>query len=127
MTRYVRTPFQFDKPAFVKTPFRARGRLWEAGSPFKWKEMRLDPKKVMILYNQGFLYHSDELEEKTKPVIGDGLDELNLESLHAVVDSINEKVAALGDSKVARCKKSNLKDKQVGLIRNWRIAHGEHE
>jgi len=127
MTRYTRPPFQFDKPLFCKVPLRARGRVWEAGAQFKWKEMKIDARKVQIMYTDGQFYHSDELEEKLAPAIGDGLDELNIEALHKLVDQINAKVKLLANDKIRFCKKSNIKDKQAGLIRSWRLYHGEHE
>lgn len=127
MTRYTRPPFQTDKPLFCKVPLRARGRVYEAGAQFKWQEMKIDPKRVRIMYTNGDFYHSDELEEKLEPTIGDGLEEMNLETLHKLVEKINEKVNSLKDPKIRTCKKSNIKMKQVGLIRSWRIYHGEVE
>ena len=127
MTRYTRPPFQFDKPLFCKTLQRIRGKIYEAGAQFKWKEMRVDTRKVQIMYTNGQFYHSDELEETLAPSIGDGLDELNIESLHKLVEKINEKVKSLNDPKVKFCKKSMIKDKQAGLIRSWRLWHGENE
>jgi hypothetical protein len=79
------------------------------------------------MYVNGQFYHSDDLEETLAPVVGDGLADLNIESLHKIVDKINEKVKALDNKKVEPCKRSNIKDKQAGLIRSWRIRYGEYE
>lgn len=127
MTRYTRPPFQFDRPVFCKIPQRARGRVFEVGSQFKWKELRVDDKVVQTMYVNGQLYHSDELEETLAPSIGDGLEELNIESLRKQVDKINEKVKSLADPKIPTCKISNIKAKQIGLLRGWRTAYGEYE
>lgn len=127
MSRYVKPPFQFDKPLFCKVPFQHRGQTYEAGQQFKWQNMGLEATRLIILYNQGDFYHSDELEEELEPTVGDGLDELNLENLHKLKDKINDKVKALANDKVKPCRQSNIKFKQIAYIRNWRSEYGEHE
>jgi hypothetical protein len=93
MARHSAIPFQFDRPVFVKVPIQARGRIWDTDTIFKWKEMNMDRHRIQVLYNQGFLYHDDDLEAGTDTSkIGDGLEELDLESLHALVKNINTKV-----------------------------------
>lgn len=127
MARYTRPPFQLDKPLFCKIPQRAAGRLFPAGAHFDWKRLRLGPNKIRTMYVDGQFYHSEELEETLAPVVGDGLEELNIESLRKIVDKINEKVKATGNDKIRTCKISNIKDKQIGHIRSWRLYHGEIE
>lgn len=127
MTRYIKPPFQMDRPLFCKTHQTAMGRTYEPGSLFDWKKLKIDPKVIQIMYVNDQFYHSDELEETLAPTVGDGLDELNIESLHKIVDRINTKVKSLDDDKIRPCKKSNIKVKQAALIRSWRLYHGEHE
>lgn len=122
-------PFQLDRPLFVRIPVEAAGKKWEAGQEFKWKEMSMPEQNVMKLYNQRVLHHNSELEKKVKA--GDGLEELNIDGLHAVVDSINAKVKAKTANASAyegqKCKKSKILDKQRGLIRSWRRNYGHYE
>ena len=125
-----RLPFQLDKPVFVKVPFRANTREYKQGDQFKWQGMKLDWERVHTMYEQGYLFHDDELEAAAQ-VIGDGLPERNLDELHNLVDAINVKVKA--NTKTQKeygekaCKKSQIKDKQIGLIRSWRGRFGKYE
>ena len=129
MIRQDEMPFQFDRPLFVRVPLEAAGRQWKAGEEFKWKEMSMPERNVMTLYNQRVLHHNAELEKEVKA--GDGLEELNIDGLHAVVDTINAKVKAKTSNEAAfnkqKCKKSKILDKQRGLIRSWRRNYGHYE
>jgi len=129
MIRQDEMPFQFDRPLFVRVPLEAAGRQWQAGEEFKWKEMSMPERNVMTLYNQRVLHHNAELEKQVKA--GDGLEELNIDGLHAVVDAINAKVKAKTSNNAAfekqKCKKSKILDKQRGLIRSWRRNYGHYE
>jgi hypothetical protein len=91
--------------------------------------MSLDKTKTEILYNTGYLYHNSNLEVETR--VGDGLDQLDVEALSTLVDSINKKVKAKTKTQVdydrKKCKKSKIVDKQRGLIRSWRRTHGHLE
>lgn len=132
MARHMQIPFQFDKPVFVKIPFQSRGRVWSIDQHFKWKEMNIDRHRVRVLFQQGYLYHDDDMEEAVNQAkIGDGLNELDIESLHALVDKINEKVKAAVKTdyewKRKKCPSSKIKDKQIGLIRRWRNLYGQIE
>lgn len=132
MARHMQIPFQFDKPVFVKIPFQSRGRVWSIDQHFKWKEMNIDRHRVRVLFQQGYLYHDDDMEEAVNQTkIGDGLNELDIESLHALVDKINEKVKASVKNetewKRKKCPSSKIKDKQIGLIRRWRNLYGQIE
>jgi hypothetical protein len=133
MARHKRLPFQLDKPVFVKVPLRERGRLWPVGQVFKWKEMRMDQDKIMRMYNQGFLYHDEDKEEElfASKTVGDGLNDLDIESLHKLVEDINkvvaDKVKNAGEFQKKKCPISKIKDKQVGLIRRWRMTYGNLE
>lgn len=122
-------PFQFDRPVFVRIPFDGHKRTFKVGDEFKWKELGVNELRVEILYNKGWLHHNSDMEVKTK--VGDGLEELTVEGLHDVVNSINDKVKAKTNSKLEfdnkKCKKSKIADKQRGLIRSWRRKYGHLE
>ena len=122
-------PFQYDRPVFFRVDTFAAGRQYEAGDEFKWKEIGVDDKKVMILYRERILHHNAELEIQRK--VGDGLEELDIDGLHAVVDNINKKVKLrsphLTEYEKKKCKKSKIVDKQRGLIRSWRRNYGNLE
>jgi len=121
--------FQYDRPVFVKIPFSGSGRQWGRQEHFPWKELSLDRDNVQILYNNEYLYHNGDLEQQAK--VGDGLESLGFEGLAAVVASINEKVKTKTSSKAdfdrMKCKKSQIVDKQRGLIRSWRRTYGQLE
>lgn len=125
----IKIPFQWDRPVFVKIQFDGHGKTWETQKHFPWKELGVDKDKVMNLYNIGYLYHNEELAANMK--VGDGLEALDVDGLHALVDSINQKVKNRTDSKTEfdrkKCKKSKILDKQRGLIRSWRRSYGELE
>lgn len=124
MTRPLNSPFQLDLPVYVKFPFSNGSKHMEVGKEWNWKAEGVDYVTVMSLYNSDYLLQKDE------PIIrvGDGLDELEIETLHDIVDRINAKVATSGkDAANKRCQKSTVKQKQVGLIRGWRVNYGELE
>tara|TARA_R110002049_G_scaffold114770_1_gene266120 strand:+ start:320 stop:715 length:396 start_codon:yes stop_codon:yes gene_type:complete len=129
MTRYEKMPMQFDRPLFVKQEFNSAGRDWKKNDEYKWKELSIDENKVLQLYALNFLHHNSELE--TKINTGDGLEALNIVSLHGLVDTINKKVESKTTSKADfarnKCKKSKVVDKQRGLIRSWRRNFGNLE
>ncbi len=115
-------PFQLDRPVFVKVPFRARAKDWKKGSEFKWKELGLPEANVTTLYNQDFLYHNSDLEGALQ--VGDGLEVLDVAGLHSLVDDYNKRIKAVVPHQTAfeqkKMKKSQIADKQRGLIRSWR-------
>jgi hypothetical protein len=136
MTRHI--PFQYDKPVFVKIAFSAgnhrNGESVEevVGSVFKWKERGIDPERVALLYDSDRLMHNEELEQiMTDKLVGDGLRNMSIEALHELVEDINVKVKAKTRSNEEfikkKCATSKIKDKQIGLIRRWRMTHGHME
>ncbi len=122
-------PLQLDRPVFVRVPFVAGSRQLKAGDEFKWKELGVEESKVLTFYNQRWIHHNSELEIERK--VGDGLEELDINGLHAVVDNINKKVKAKTQTQSEydkkRCKKSKIVGKQRGLIRTWRHSYGHYE
>lgn len=114
--------FQYDRPVFVKVPFEAHNRKWLQGDHFPWKEMSIDGDTVKILFDNSFLYHSDELSATMK--VGDGLEELDIEGLHQIVEDTNKRVKAIASNERQfinnKMKQSTKADRQRGLIRSWR-------
>lgn len=132
MSRLIRPPFQVDRPLFVKVPSVYKGKQYKQGDQLKWKEQNLDRLNIEVLYLQDYLYHNEELEEKVaKPKVGDGLQDLDIDALHALVEEINVKVKAQtksnGEFIKKKCPTSTVKDKQVGYIRRWRLTYGHFE
>jgi hypothetical protein len=134
MTRYVTPFFQPNRPLFIKVDgFQAAGKVWKRGEEFKWDLMEIPVDKIQSLYNQDFLHHNEELEEVVarSVKVGDGLEELSLVQLHTVVANINTKVKEKSTDNAKflsrRCKISQHKEKQIGLIRGWRINYGHLE
>lgn len=129
MIRQENMPFQLDRPVFVKYPFQSWGRVLQKGDEFKWKEIGVTEEKALILYKQGFIYHNSEFEVELK--VGDGLEQLDVDGLHGLVDNINVKVKSKTKSDTEfqkkKCKKSKIVDKQRGLIRSWRRNYGHME
>lgn len=129
MTQHRQIPFQYDRPLFVKVPFTSAGRQLEVQQEFKWREQSSPIEKVEFLYIQGYLYHNAELEKTAK--VGDGLEVLDLSGLHSLVQTINQKVKSatnsITDFDKQKCKKSQVIDKQRGLIRSWRRNYGQME
>jgi hypothetical protein len=79
------------------------------------------------------LHHNEALEEVAakKVSIGDGLEEYSVDQLHLLVANIHGKVKAKTKNSTEfmqkKCATSKIKDKQVGLIRRWRISYGDLE
>lgn len=127
--------FQVDQPVFVRaTPpgmdyLKFSGKKYKRGDHVKWKEFGLDYDTIKRFMDLRYLHHNTELEIKME--VGDGLERLDIEQLHTLVDSINEKVQRKTTTKAEfdkhKCRKSKLRDKQIGLIRSFRRNHGEFE
>ena len=122
-----------SRPMFVKIEgFQAAGKIYKAGERFNWEFLKVPLSKVQILFNQGFIHHNPELEEKVaqKVSIGDGLEEFSVDELQVLVGNINAKVKAKVNPKdfmAKHCKESKIKDKQIALIRTWRRNFGDLE
>ena len=116
------TPFQYDRPTFIRIPFFTRGKTWMHGEHFPWREMNLPEDKVLILFNQGYLIQSAEAESEM--VVGDGLEAIDIAGLHDIVADYNERVKKVTQHKTdflrRKCPQSTIADKQRGLIRSWR-------
>lgn len=125
--------FNPNRPLFVKVPFQSGGKFWERGERYNWEFFHAPIGHVKIMFNQDLVHHNPELEEEVakKVTIGDGLEELTVDQLHVLVNNINAKVKAKtknnGEFLSKRCTTSKVKDKQIGLIRRWRLSYGELE
>ena len=113
--------FQLDWPVFVKIPFKTGKRSWLRGDHFPWAELNLEPDRVANLYNNGYIYHNEELEKANE--VGYKLAEFNKTELRKVVEQLNVRVKERTDSKEQynkiRCRMSASMTKQRGLIRRF--------
>lgn len=134
MTRPFIPFFNPSRPVYVKqNDLQLAGKFWKKGERFNWDFFGTPYEVVQQLFFNDMLHHNEGLEEVavTRIAIGDGLAELSLEQLQALVENINGKVKAkTKDSKEflqKKCSVSRIKDKQIGLIRRWRTSYGELE
>lgn len=134
MTRPFIPFFNPSRPVYVKqNDLQLAGKFWKKGERFNWDFFGTPYEVVQQLFFNDMLHHNEELEEVSvsRISIGDGLAELSLDQLHALVENINGKVKAkTKDSKEflqKKCSISKIKDKQIGLIRRWRMSYGELE
>lgn len=126
--------FQHNRPVFVKErDFQSAGKFWEVGERYHWEYLKIPVEKVQILFLQGAVHHNPELEEAIakKIAVGDGLEELNQDQLELLVANINgkvkEKTKTPSEFIKKKCASSKIKDKQIGLIRSWRLTYGDME
>ena len=131
-----RLRFDPRRPLFVASqPLSAYGRLWPVEAPFPWEDLGMDYQEATIhqLYANNALQHRPDLEGSFKEikVIGDGLDQLPIDALHHLRDTINKQVKAkcktAKEYSIKMCAFSRIKDKQIAKIRNWRSAYGDME
>ena len=134
MTRPFIPFFNPSRPVYVKqNDIQMAGKFWKKGERFNWDFFGTPIETIQQMFYSDQLHHNEELEEVSvsRIAIGDGLAELSLEQLQALVENINGKVKAkTKDSKEflqKKCSVSRIKDKQIGLIRKWRISYGELE
>lgn len=134
MTRQSEATFQHNRPLFVKVhDLQAAGKFWTLGERFHWEYLHIPVEKVQILFNQGFVHHNPELEEAVmkRVAIGDGLEEFSIDQLQVLVNNINAKVkdktSNPSEFLKKKCATSKIKDKQIGLIRSWRMTYGSME
>ena len=122
------------RPLFVKVDdYQSAGKFWNLGERYNWEFLQIPFEKVQWAFAQGKVFHSDELEEEVakKVSIGDGLEELTIDQLEVLVSNINAKVKQKTKTTKEfiqkKCATSKVKDKQIGLIRRWRMAYGHFE
>lgn len=134
MTRPFIPFFNPSRPVYVKqNDIQMAGKFWKKGERFNWDFFGTPHETIQQMFFNDQLHHNEELEEVavTRIAIGDGLAELSLDQLHALVENINGKVKAkTKDTKEfiqKKCSVSRIKDKQIGLIRRWRTSYGELE
>ena len=126
---------QTDQPVFVRaTPpgmdyLKFAGRKYKRGDHVPWQDLGIDYQIIKRFMDLHFLHHSEEKTVEAK--VGDGLDMMTVEELHTLVDSINAKVKANTTTETAynkqKCKKSQIRNKQIGLLRSWRRHYGKFE
>lgn len=126
--------FQQNRPLFVKVDnYQSAGKFWKLGERYNWEFLQIPVQTVHAVFVGGFVYHNEELEEEVmkKVTIGDGLEELEIDQLHVLVSNINAKVKDktkdTSEFLAKKCATSKLKDKQIGLIRRWRMTYGDME
>jgi len=134
MTRPFLPFFNPARPVFVKLQgIQLAGKIWKKGDRFNWEFFGISHEVIQQLFFNDMLHHNEELEEvaATKVSIGDGLEEYSVDQLHLLVDNINGKVKAKTKNSTEfmqkKCTSSKIKDKQIGLIRRWRMSYGELE
>lgn len=114
-------PIQFNKPLFVKRPFKSQGKFLKKGEEFIWLTKNINEDKVESLYELDFIYHNEALEKENHS--GDRLLEMNLKQLRSLKEQLNHIVKKRTQSKEEynkkSCKTSTLPDKQVALIRRF--------
>lgn len=126
---------QMDQPVFVRTTPAGMDHLifsnrkYKRGDHLPWKELHIPYETVKTFMGLHYLHHNEEMSVEQN--VGDGLDTMNIEELHHLVGTLNAKVKAhttnVRDFDRQKCKKSNIRDKQMGLIRSWRRNHGKFE
>ena len=127
--------FQADLPVFVRaTPpgmdyIKFSGRKYKRGDHIPWQILGIDYDTIKQFFDIRLLHHNDERTVETR--VGDGLDMMTKEELHTLVDKINAKVKANTTTKTdydrQKCRKSLIREKQMGLIRSWRRHYGKFE
>ena len=134
MTRPFLPFFNPSRPVFVKqNGIQMAGKVWKKGDRFQWEFFGTPHDVLQQLFFNDMLHHNEELEDVavTKISVGDGLEQYSVDQLHLLVDNINGKVKAkTKDNREflqKKCTTSKIKDKQIGLIRRWRISYGELE
>jgi hypothetical protein len=134
MARHLFPFFNPSRPVFVKLDgIQMAGKVWKKGERFQWEFFGTPYDVLQQLFFNDMLHHNEELEEiaVTKISVGDGLEQYSIDQLHLLVDNLNGKVKAkTKDSREflqKKCTTSKIKDKQIGLIRRWRISYGELE
>ena len=134
MTRPFLPFFNPSRPVFVKqNDIQMAGKVWKKGERFQWEFFGTPHDVLQQLFFNDMLHHNEELEDVavTKISVGDGLEQYSIDQLHLLVDNLNGKVKAkTKDSREflqKKCTTSKIKDKQIGLIRRWRISYGELE
>lgn len=134
------TRLRFDprRPLFVASqPLVSAGKVWAVEANFPWEDMGLDYQEPIIhqLFESNLLHHRPDLEEsyieEAEKAVGDGLEEMPIDALHLLVQKINKTVRlkCRTDKEYGqrKCPISRIKDKQIGLIRRWRLTYGHLE
>ena len=133
------TRLRFDprRPLFVTQSFTAFGKTWAVEAPFPWEDLGLDYQEPTIhqLFASNYLIHRPDLEnsfaEESTKVVGDGLEEMPQDAINLLVEKINrmvrQKCKTDKEFSLKKCPSSKIKDKQIGLLRRWRMTYGHME
>jgi hypothetical protein len=125
-------PF-FDpaRPVFIKQDGVNLGnKVRKRGEHYDWQAFGESYQTMLILFNQDFIYHDPELEEKKfKEVAVKDLEEMTILELHLYIDNLNQKLRPkLKNNKEFSLKKCPKVPKdtelQVRKIKNWRLTFG---
>lgn len=127
--------FNPSRPVFVKqNNLHLSGKIWKQGDRYQWDFFGVDHDRIQQMFFSDQLYHNEEFEEEVvkKIAIGDGLDDLNIEQLHIIVDNINfkvkEKTKTNKEFLLKKCPKlPKDRETQIGRIRRWRSTYGDME
>lgn len=118
----MKIPFQLDRPVFVNQPFICRGKKWDYEDHFPWREMNIPQDIAQAYYYINYVSHNSESESRMQ--VGDGLEAIDTDGLHQIVDDYNERVKLVTKTQTdflrRKAPKSKIADKQRGLLRSWR-------
>lgn len=126
MSRHIVPLFDQNRQLFIKIEvLQSADTFWLRGQEYRWKDLEIPVEKVKQLYDVGYIYHNEELEDKSEKrvIVGDGLEDLTIEQLTILVENINAKIK----DGTPKCQFSKIKYKQVGHIRSWRTNYGHLE
>lgn len=60
MPRPIERTFDHRKPLLVRRQFKSAGRTLSPGEPFPWQRLALDVRRVRLLYEGGYVGHTDD-------------------------------------------------------------------
>jgi len=133
-------PFDRSRKVFVHSVppgmdcLRIGGHQLHRADEVKWEEWGVEEKRIRMLWQ--YLYHSEALELEKYGKHGDGLDNMGVEELTAIVEDINKRLEEKyqGDDyeiKRRRCRfpqggRDNPK-RIIPKIREWRRTYGHED
>jgi hypothetical protein len=131
MTRPFLPFFDPTRPVFAKQAGVNLGnKVRKRGELYDWQAFGEPYEKMLIFFNQDFVYHDYDLEEaKLKEVAIKDLEEMTILELHLYIDNLNSKLRPkLKTDKEFSLKKCPKVPKdtelQVRKIKFWRATYG---